>query len=856
MRGLDRRQPRTDPARLALPVGHGRAESDVQSTARYQEQQLDTRRWELYQGSIIVSLPQLGWHGVAIEGLGGLVRAQACGVSDVWGSQETRALQPGTSVLVGVQPKSSRAVVLGNVVNEVSAPGYDYIQQSFGGSWSGLNRDVAADQYTQLVDKATHVVAYAMNPLWDQHAGDWGCRTNMGITVLVDNLSICLATDETTEFRMDLIDQSINLQSRRMQWISDGLAIHDDYLGDVFVMGMGKSAWRGDSDLVASRVEGTTHRDSLAGWVYDFVDLDSGDQRQAKLTDLGYCRQIVMAEGTKASTTHYGPSQLDSSPLGIHWITAKELSLGSDLPGYYQYHEPVWLQEKPTDTLLQVMARNGVAALSSAEDLPGYLQFAEQFVGHYRVDLADRDQYGYRQTFSTYLSEGWLGDSPSQPSNTATYAEAMKKYESFALMRQMTEEPYYCNPVASPDYHLSCLKVNKETGDICLQSEQGAGIRISGGSVFIEGLQVRIHSTKDTVVLGRDLQLLADRNVTVTTNEHLRLYSAKNIAILSGTSGSGGTLIENRSSGSNVELPADPEEAVYSGIAIKSTKAQTAILGGGVLLKAGDRDKGISGDLVLAADVGSMYMSSLTQIVQHSAGRIVQSFGANREQADSVNSFSQGSVVFDSVLRAKDVWSDGSVTARSNVQAITGRLGDSQGQTPGKVTPEGRALAMQGFSQFSQDVGAVKVNANQTYSILKAAYFDSQRPLHSDVVAQLSSGFARPASTSSAYNVTTLQTTYQQEFRTAMAGAPIRNFRFLEVQYKPDDANATSPTFSWPGQDVKAYRARTSGEARLGALVRAWTASLGAVQVGKSEREKVTAAELFQVMREEVLTDA
>lgn len=890
---VDRRKPKTDPKTQPLTAGLTQPHGDTDRNSRYEAQQFNSRDWQVLQGSVVVAIPQLGWHVVAVEGYGGLIRAQVAGQIDDWGSQNVRAIQSGTSVLMAIQSKSHRGVILGNIAQEMSDPADAFVQASFAGSWSGLNRDVANSQYESLTDEDVRIRGFDTNQLWDQHAGDWGCRTNLGATVLVDNFGIRLATDEVTEIYVDLLEQAVNISSRVLEIQADNFLISSGMGASPSVFAMGRSSWFSPehaAKIADSRPDDSSYRDSTAGWPIDFVaptdETKTPEELDEAISGLHFpFVQIVtndrifdldLAKDYK-SVAFYGASSIHSEPYANAWISADRIGLYSDSPAYVRYHESVpelllnpFANMSHNRNKTKGLVSTGVAALSNLPDgtshfapLIGHIAKVEATLKNLDITTDPNNQLGTENLYSFLPSERWLedyrlpnssdtsGNLNNNDALTTTFQEAVDQYESFTQVRYVpfeTPDTYYQPQLNSDHYKLSGINIDKVTGDISIFNEHGAGIRITGNGVFIEGLQVRVAATRDVVLLGRDVQVIGNRNVSVVANKNLRVYSDKNLLLLSGNSGSGGTVIENRSTDSKQTLAIDPEEAVYSGVSVKALRSQVALLGGGVLVKAGDRQNNITGNVVLVADNGDFYTSASGNSVSHSINGRVDVFGPTRANIQSANYYGPNVNIFNGQVAASYLWSSGDVIAKSNITAVTGRVGDSQGQGVGKIREQDQQRALQSIQQLTSTLRDQRQSAKTTYDSLQRVYFVKGTTLHPDTFAKLSTAFQRQAGDKNVYNVAKIQTTYQQEFAQSFEETELENFKFMTVAYKPDSRVKGGITHAWPGRGSTVYKGRSTGEGRLGKLLKDWHDGQATAPATWSE-SPVTPAELFKTVK-------
>lgn len=866
MANVDRRRPRVDPKVQELKGGATHANSDVDRDSRFYDQQFSNRDWRVLQGSVVVAIPQLGWHVVAVEGYGGLVRAQVAGQSDNWGTQSVRAIQSGTSVILAIQEKTKRGVILGNTPPEMDDPGREFIQSSFAGSWSGLNRDVANEQFIALTGEEVEVRGYDTNQLWDQHAGDWGCRTNLGATVLVDNLGIRLATDEVTEIYVDLLEQAVNISSRRLLVEADGLLIESAVVGNFACIAMGPPRWRQDDKdplkLVDRRPDDKEYRESLAGWMLNFGELPALTQVPTEYGCIRPFQHIVCSNVSRGLDdedittielcSFLGHTSVHSRPFSRSLQASEFTAILSNLPTYAVRIEQVPgidFGDSLVDSRVQLFVSTGLSAIGDGPLFP-QLQILNSLLDAAATPVSG-NFLSLSEAYLPVINPSFFIYEPSFGLHNFSPQVVAENYDAYspAFMARRTTEPSSYAPILPTDSpRLAGITVDKYSGDICLYHEGGAGIRITGNGVFIEGMQVRINSTKDIVLIGRDIQLSGNRNVTMVANRNTRVYSGVNLSLLSGNSGRGGTLIENRSTSKSHDLAEganEPEKAVMSGINIKASKSNVSLLGGGVLVKAGDRANNIKGDVIIIADTGEFYTSAAGKFVQHSVSGRIDAFGPTRQNIQAINYYGQFISSFSGQVSASALWSDGDVVARSNVTATTGRVADSFGEGVGKMRPEAQQLTLRSLEQLKSQLREERNAARQTFNALQPVYFTKNNHLNSDVFVELSSAFPTDKRNREQYNCRLIQTTYQHEYRQSFDGIPLKPFEFMQVQNRPDAKTGSFPTHAWPGKETEVYFARKDGECRIGKLAKDWFDGQ-ATKPATHARQGVSPADLFQ----------
>lgn len=846
---IDKRSGLTDPITKPLSEGVGKSEHDTESEQRQKHSSPARRDWVLTKGSVVMSLPQLGWHSVALEGKAGIVVAQMGGQADAWGTQSVRALQNGTQVLVASQKDSSEGTIVCGLAFDSSEPLSEYIDQSSSGSWSGLKRDPAADAYGSLTEDDEALRAFVCNPLWDQHAGDWGVRTNTGINVLVDPFGIRLATDEITELSLDYLEQAVRVSGRSVEIQGDSLLIQSSVEGASAVFGLGQTLFRvpdGETfePIQFETAEGTSYQDSLADWP---VHVAPGEL--AKLQQLTYAYTMLSFAGdtTLRSETDLSDSHRRYHTHGHTMVSGVTSGFRRDLTAHIEHREGRDRETAATEDQAAFEALERLKAAASTEAVSSQLSELSAFLT-VATELNPTDakfvrEMGANQVvdYKLVLNQKYL----EQGEDNEDYIEQLPKHESVVAIAPGSEAPVGRTASEHTHYLDSLISVDRESGEIAILNEQGAGVRIIGGTVYIEGMQIRLSAVKDVVTLARDVHTSANRNLYFTANSNARLYTKQNLSLLSGIGGTGGTLIENRATTMDQQLEDDPEESNYSGVVLKSSRSHVAVLGGDVIVKSGDTDASVGGRMAFYADGGDLVMGSANRVIQFAPGGCVDAFGTSLDSVAAVNLRSQYTNLFSGELYGQALYSDSEIIARNNVQAVTGHMASRQGGPLGTVLrPQ---YILEGLAQRSRTIQTTRSSVVDLFKSLKEFHRGSKRVANSTVFAGISTAYPREAS-DSVYGVTTVNTPLSHEYESAYEGAELQPFEFLEVQYKPDAQTGGLVTKAWPGKNSKPIGVRTSGDPRVAELFRTAHADQ-TVPWPRYDEAEVTVEQVFKTLK-------
>ncbi|RME19693.1 MAG: hypothetical protein D6800_13970, partial [Candidatus Zixiibacteriota bacterium] len=741
---------------------------------RFKEQNLDDHSWNVFEGFVLASLPQYGYHIVSVNGLNSVKPAQAIGVNDVWGSHTIRNIQAGTSVIVATHPMTEQAIILGNTAPAAGRPADEFLTYAFAGSNSGASEDPFVKEYVEKTQEDARLMAFATNSFVDQQAGDWGCRTDTGVTLLVDSFGVQISVDEVTGLWIDILDQRFELSARKLNLQTDGVVLRNTNAGDISVFALGRSAYRTDQIKTVLYKDRNQYAEKLSGWV---VDAQSKGEKPTDIPpdyDLAYAYSTVVVNEGYVGTIHHGKTWMEASPAGIRAISGRMSGLFSSLPGFYEYVDsaPIDPRQYPLRGVAVKQAAVSMKGSTVPDTASPFIQIAAAFAESFAPFEWRADLLGDSLEYRIIDNPNWFGEVTEdelEDLEDIGVAEAVDKYESYIekYRRQPGSKPAYWAPmVKSQQQYLSAVTVDEDTGDITIFNEQGAGIRIVGSTIYLEGLQVRVSTVKDIVMLGRDVNLLANRDVAVSSSRTTRVFSEKNVNILGGNSGRGGVFIESRSIGTKIDVGDSPSDDEFVGVIIKSRQAPVSILGGDILVKAGERRAGTFGDVIIHAEQGRVVTSGNYGVIQHTQGRITQTFGKEWHQFSRANTFSRYTTTLGSALYCVQLDVKRTISAGSHIQT-KGLLGHNSNNRVGKVLPEfiryiDSVIRERDEETIDPGKGRVRDNIRQ----MKEKHVDGQGLLGVDAYINLSSGWPEvqgQGDGGSGYNASVIQSTVQAE---------------------------------------------------------------------------------------------
>ncbi|MFA5525228.1 MAG: hypothetical protein WC992_00185 [Acholeplasmataceae bacterium] len=177
-----------------------------------------------------------------------------------------------------------------------------------------------------------------------------------------------------------------------------------------------------------------------------------------------------------------------------------------------------------------------------------------------------------------------------------------------------------------------------DDGSIVFQDGYGSTISMSGGNVEISPRgSLVMRPAKDVVVMApRDLVLNAGRNVEIAASHGDVLAKAeRNMHLLSGNGGTGGTLIENRVEdprGDKIDFASAGSESISSGILLKAKGAPLMTWSATAYLRS------LMGELVLDSSAGDADVNLIGKnVVSHAVNSVRHLVGVSPERGDDIS---------------------------------------------------------------------------------------------------------------------------------------------------------------------------------------------------------------------------
>lgn len=808
----DRRVLLDDSFKKPRPNTMGNAKGDPEVLRRNQGS--ENRELKVMFGSVQYAIPTLGWHRVELE-QGGIVAAgNGCGISDVWGTQTSRTYQAGTQVVVAVQEDSNLASIIGQLPSRVGSSKDFFNQPTFAGSWTGFRHDPAARFYVESLDQAGGSYGYFLGQNADQHGGDTVIRGSLGNLIMIDTFMARIAVDEATGLTLGLLDQFVGLSGRDMEIQSDGVLLRSDRRSQTARLGLtGLSLKRlkVEQDKEAKTARATLFESADIEWKPE--DGSSQDEffkkvQQASISLDKWPVYTEMAAGELyyAHQTVATPEQVYQFNVSAHtgYQIKRSLLLGESM--LISAADIVMLPknlaaEKDAGFILEadkLITEASLASWKSAAQINapfldvGY-QYAQQLAEFAKNKDMLEEVTPYRMfspkvspSDTAFLDSYKFGDSAAFASRIDVGADAPSEQAS---QRKSLFSEFLLPNVADKKGVIR----QDDAGNIFIYNEAGAGLAIVGGKLYLSAMEISIVSARDIELLCRDLNANANRDAVVTANKNVRLFSEKSVEILSGNSGTGGTLIECRGAGDTFEFSIDPKQKKMHGLFIKSAQAPIGIVGGDIGIQAGESDIGATGTLLLNNSSGDTVVAGYGRLVMHASSTQMQTFGNAWRQPSKAIVHYETQSLFPGVVFGQDLWSAGTVAAVSNIVTAYGEVGKTN--EPSTIT--------QGVQQFGTQLKVAneswRASAKETHERITA----KGKMFHIDTFRTISVSFGEVEGPDKNW--------YGMHWRPSAPfpsllglkdrGGQWEPFAQMVVRYRPDSSPQDS--YAWPGSIAK-----------------------------------------------------
>jgi hypothetical protein len=291
-----------------------------------------------------------------------------------------------------------------------------------------------------------------------------------------------------------------------------------------------------------------------------------------------------------------------------------------------------------------------------------------------------------------------------------------------------------------------------DDGAVVLYGGCGEEIRLVGGSIVLACPgDIWLKAGRNVIQwAGSDAITRAKNSVDISATDHdVRIKAEQNMQMVSGNSGSGSTVIENRGSGSTYDFSQLGEQAGGYGIIFKSAGAQIATLSAGLYLRTGGGDVG-TGPIILDANNGqASLIKYAADEVSYLANGASQFFGS-AEAIIAANNFSATANSFGAAVRIDGgIIASADVVIRGNFIAAGGHIITEEAA----VEPTVRPLIDQPLSDVYQAVGEMEESiatqlTQQGGTVLEAlreTFYSDQQIGNDDTIRRIQFSFRQLA---------------------------------------------------------------------------------------------------------------
>jgi len=762
-------------------AGYGVASNDANRDNARKASEISKLGWSVHYGTIDASFAGLGWHMVTVSDGRGRRTAVATSRDTPWGSQEDNSYPIGSNVIVAVNSfDHDNVFILGQAPVAALAADASFSQIAT----LGPVATTAADPLFQLMSAASKggwIYTTADGPPIDSLICDWRVSNSLGGYILVSPLELTIAVDEVTYIRANTLEQEIEISGRKLDARADGIELFTPTPHMSVLKLGGGLQFLSDPEIAVEKFDAL----ALAGTDNDFIYTFTPDP-------------ILVF-----STYHFATPSGSLSTYGGH------ISCGGGPVELFQDSfamvcpSSVKFLDYPSDGSEQF---EGVSVFPP-EDLDSRKALTDSLEQWKNTEFPLHFQKPLSRMAS--LTQEFLESND----NFIHVDSANGAFEDVMERLRTNESVYSVPPDLDVDIPFSGQQVGTKPvaawitklpdGSIFIGNETGGGIRITGTGVFIEGPSVRIAASKDVSIVGRDVNALAGRNVTLQANNHGRFYTGKNLNLIGATSHKGGVLIESRGYNSEFELPADAEDAVFAGVTVRAPRAQVACQAQDVILDAGVLG---SGSLLLFSRSGSTLIAASNMIATHCVVNTMLYGGSDPSKPETLHWVNYGTASFDADMKVKNGWFDGSVSARNHIQSIYGQMADVDGVF-GKV--QNVAWFDQAISQYRQNSQQVMKRYQDFAKDVKARHADAPGVLSQKIRPNLAGGFVPTHRITEHYGTLNMQTTTSRVFQShlGIATTPLYS---LGVAYREGGSGEQS-TYGWPGNMAEIVVPAVSG---------------------------------------------
>lgn len=644
-------RPRTNERTASSQDPSGRSQvqpTDNEQVSNLLHQQVLGKMGVVQLGTIIYSVPYVGWYRVNLDQGGDMPCCHATeSSSQPFSTIAGSVLPPRTQVIVWVPPASRCGYILGAVPRVVTDNGKffpDWVSQ-------GANMGFQVDDYYAknlftIPKRNGGVIDWSMGcPMGGTGLGEWSRFTHLGNGIFIDPFMTFMRVDETCGLWLHYIDRLARLSGHNLDIrtsISEEMTRNDEYEG-MYYRGITPYPWEA---LASFKPKQAVHKENKdrdvqydAPWYGKHEPVEDDLQPFWRLEEFegylgqAYMRQVVLPPPGPPEFNRYSDKTerigafreqigLDGSYAmqSLHSITVvkrclipipKQLKLPEDDTGDVgngnesesNYRFAGQFGSGDVHRITGHPAAEGeLKNVLSAAGLLDMMAYTLNWKGlhpfHYHKkdfsipqqgDVPEFDVQQAVPKFSELLSQTFI-DQPDP--KTGIYVDERDGYKEMEFWE--TTAGYAILP----------------DGGIVWRDGYGAELMMTGGNIHLSCPgDVFLRPGRSMIVWGGDDVIIrANKSIDLSTAQHdIRIKAEQNLEMLSGNSGRGRTLIENRSvSVDHKDADKVGEDMVDEcGVIIKAKWSEFTTMSQRVYIRTGNSEGKVGeGEIVLDASKG------------------------------------------------------------------------------------------------------------------------------------------------------------------------------------------------------------------------------------------------------------
>jgi hypothetical protein len=660
-------------------------------------------------GYVIDSLATYGWYSVQLDDSTYIPCGLLCDNSEsAVGVKRIGALTPGSRVFVVLNKAYETGTILGVIpgyILEESRGVRDYISQA---SPTSMGNEGFFAKY--IAQNSPRILSFTKSaPVDETSVGEWGRITENGTSLFIDPFMAYLRADENCGFWAFWHDQLARMHGHNLQIRSRAFDLYsfndEDELS--VITGFSPYLWESLGGFTRRQLSKERSEEACQTNQSEFAAHDLAVNGQVPFHRLrrfdgflgqGFRQQLQL------------PPQNDQSKIYSIGDTVKAPAVWEEhlaLDGNYHMvsSQGIFIAHIPTSISPEQIRSPEDSRGDSRENgygpagIGGTTQIIKTGPGLTTTlpgtgsALSADDELAYGLKWRAghpfhYHNKDWAN-------HQETVSEKIDGYRKLAdnhyLEKPLPDQLLVDHRETKAEYHptLSFVSILRD-GTVVIAGPAGEEIRMGGGSVEISCPgDIQLRPGRNLVTLaGGDAVTRAKGSVEISASEQdVRIKAQRNMQILGGNAGSGGVLIESKSTGSAFDYTKTGSEVISNGLVLKSNST-VACIGRDVYLRSGTKDSDTGAIIVDAAKGNGLIVTTASQTLNYNKSDILDYFGTP-DNIKSFNYFSNkntilaggfqcfdgnGGVLTGSLLTKGNVVALGGTFAASNTTGYVGKL--------------------------------------------------------------------------------------------------------------------------------------------------------------------------------------